>query len=95
MLDGNVVDMATIGVGLMPPLVRVLKKCLSKTNPYFVREQAVNDMLNGVMLVPFLMMAGSVFSSEIMTQLVSSAKITLAIGGVAGLFFVLGEFVKE
>ena len=51
-------------------------------------------MLNGVMLVPFLMMVGSVFSSDLLKELLSSAKITLAIGGLAGLIFVLGELCK-
>jgi hypothetical protein len=87
--------MVTILVGLIPPVFRILARLSKNINPFFIREQAIADMLNGVMLVPFLMMIGSVFSSRIMTERFSSAKITVAIGGIAGLFFVLGEFFKE
>jgi len=47
------------------------------------------------MLVPFVMMVGSVFSSDMLNGLLSSAKITVAIGGLAGLFFVIGELSKD
>jgi hypothetical protein len=94
-LDGNAVVMVTIIVGLIPPFIRSAKKFFNKERPCFVREQAIADMLNGVMLVPFMMMTGSVFSSGLMTELVTSAKITVAIGGIAGLFFVIGEFFKK
>ncbi len=33
-------------------------------------------MLNGVMLIPFSMMVGSIFSSQLMDQMMSSTKIT-------------------
>lgn len=52
-------------------------------------------MLNGVMLIPFSMMVGSIFSSQLMDQLMSSTKITVAIAGLAGLIFVIGEIFKE
>ena len=94
-IDGNVVDIATIIVGLMSSTLRPLKRLYLQSRPYFQREKAISDMLNGVMLVPFSMMVGSIFSSELMQNLISSAKITLAIAGLSGLFFVLGELFKE
>ena len=94
-LDGSAVDMATIAVGFIPPFLRFVYRLRSSKKPYFIREKAINDMLNGVMLVPFFLMVGSVFSSDIMKELIGSAKITVAIGGFAGLFFVLGELLKD
>ena len=93
-IDGNTVDMVTIAVGVVTALISPLSRYIGKQKPYFVRETATVDMLNGVMLVPFLMMVGSVFSSDLLKELLSSAKITLAIGGLAGLIFVLGELCK-
>ena len=94
-IDGSAVDMATILVGFVPPLFRLLGRVKTGKKPCFVREQAIIDMLNGVMLVPFVLMIGSVFSSRLMQELMSSAKITVAIGGLAGLFFVIGELFKD
>jgi len=94
-IDGNLVDIATISVGALSSSIRPIKRLLCGCQPCFHREKAINDMLNGVMLVPFTMMVGSIFSSDLMKELLSSAKITLAIAGLAGLFFVLGEIFKD
>jgi len=94
-LDGSAVDMATIIVGFFPPLVRLIGRIKTGRKPCFIREKAIIDMLNGVMLVPFVLMIGSVFFSQLMQELMSSAKITVAIGGLAGLFFVIGELFKD
>lgn len=94
-IDGNAVDIATIIVGIVSVGISPIKNLLTGKTPCFVREKAMNDMFNGVMLVPFCLMIGSVFSSELMKELLSSAKITLAIGGLAGLFFVVGEIFKD
>ncbi len=94
-LDGNLVDMATISVGAVASLLSPCRRWLNQKKPFFIRENAIADMLNGAMLVPFSMMKGSVFSSDLMWGLLSSAKITVAIGGLAGLFFVIGELFKD
>ena len=60
-----------------------------------MREQAILDLFIGAMLVSFIMMIGSVFLRQLMHELTSSARITLAIGGLAGLFFIGGEVFKE
>lgn len=94
-LDGNIVDMATIAVGAVSLLISPFQRWKTKNTPYFIREKAIVDMLNGVMLVPFTMMTLSVFSNDMMKELISSAKITVSIGGLAGLIFVLGELFKD
>ena len=94
-IDGNIVDIATIVVGGLSSAIRPLKRVYCKSKPYFSREKGINDMLNGVMLIPFSMMVGSIFSSQLMDQLMSSTKITVAIAGLAGLIFVIGEIFKE
>ena len=93
--DGNIVDMTTISVGVAASAVSPLKRFIGTRKPYFNRDKAISDILNGVTLVPFLMMVGSVFSSDILNGLMSSAKITVAIGGLAGLAFVIGEIFND
>lgn len=95
LLDGNIVDMATIAVGAIVAISSPLRRYKNKIRPCFKREIVIIDFLNGVMLVPFSMMAFSVFSSVFMDELLKTAKITLAIGGLSGLFFVLGEILKD
>ena len=94
-VDGNIVDIATIVVGGLSSAIRPIKRVYFNNKPYFSREKCINDMLNGVMLIPFSMMVGSIFSSQLMDQLMSSTKITVAIAGMAGLIFVIGEIFKE
>ncbi len=92
--DGNVVDMTTIAVGIFSSLISPCRRYFTGKKPSFIREKAIADMMNGVVLVTFLMMIGAVFSSEVMKELLSSAKLTVAIGGMAGLFFIVGELFK-
>lgn len=94
-VDGNIVDITTIVVGGLSSAIRPIKRVYFNNKPYFSREKGINDMLNGVMLIPFSMMVGSIFSSQLMDQLMSSTKITVAIAGMAGLIFVIGEIFKE
>ena len=95
LIDGNIVDITTIIVGGLSSALRPIKHFYIKRTHCFSREKAINDMLNGVMLIPFSMMVGSIFSSELMNQLMSSTKITVAIAGFAVLIFVIGEIFKE
>ena len=67
---------------------------MSRLKPYFTREYAILDLLNGVTIVPFVLMIGSVFSTKLTQELMTSAKITLGIAGGVGLIFVLGELLK-
>jgi len=93
-LDGSIADMSAIVVGVLSIFIKPVKRMRAKESRIFVREDAIVDVLNGVTIVPFLLMIGSVFSSYVMDELIKSAKITLAIGGVVGLIFVIGELTK-
>ena len=93
-LDGNVVDMASIATGLALAMVRPGRRWFKRSRPFFSRNKLVNDVLNGAMVVPFGLMLASVFSQYFMELLVSSAKITMALGGAVGLAFVVGELFR-
>lgn len=94
-LDGSLADMATMTVAAACAFATPIKRWKSKKAPAFVRERIIVDLLNGATVVPFVLMIGSVFSSEILKELMASAKITLALGGAVGLVFVLGELFRN
>lgn len=93
--DGNVVDMFAVAGGVIMPLLNAGKITWRKSAEHLTRDKFIIDMLNGVMIAPFAMMVLSVFSSEMMKLLTEASKLTIAIGGLAGLFFVFAELFKE
>jgi hypothetical protein len=95
LLDGNMVDMASLTVGCMTAAYRPLRRWRCGTTPWFVRSEVIVDILNGTALVPFILMVGSVFSSELMHQLIGSTRLTMGVGGALGAVFVLGEILNN
>lgn len=95
-IDGGIADMATIAVGVLVTFFRPTRRLVNGKRPLTTRQEAVTDFLNGATLVPFVLLIGAVFSSSLLKALVESSKPTLAVGGVVGLIFVIGElFAKD
>lgn len=92
-LDGSLIDAATLLVGIIAifvkPIVRAFRK--QPKAKWFVQRDCGVDFLNGCSLVPFVCMAISVVSSGFMQEFVKSSKISLGIGAVIGLLFVVPE----
>ena len=95
-VDGNAIDMATLGGGFICVLV-----CAAKRNRHnraaFDRSKVVVDFLNGASIVPFMVMMASTFYTQLLEEVLKS-KISLGIAGTVGFFFLLGEVfapVKE
>lgn len=89
-LDGSVADVVTIGVGVLAALCRPVVRRFRGIKRCFRQADIGRDFLNGVTIVPFCMLIGSVASSQLLRE-VMAAKISMAIAGVIGLIFVLGE----
>lgn len=94
-LDGNVVDMASIAMGLLLGAVRPYRRWRSNVMPFFKRDKLINDILNGTMVVPFGLMLLSPFSQGINDLLMQSAKVTVSLGGAVGLTFVVAELFRN
>ncbi len=94
--DGNAVDMFSIGFGALAILVKAAARKINGSDSCFNTRESINDLLNGASLVPFGLMIGSVFSSQLMQELMTSAKLSLGLGlaGGIGIFFILGELFK-
>ncbi len=92
--DGNAVDMFSIGFGALAILVKAAARKINGSDSCFNTRESINDLLNGASLVPFGLMIGSVFSSQLMQELMTSAKLSLGLAGGIGIFFILGELFK-
>jgi len=94
-LDGNMVDMAAATGGVVVPLIKSAKTYWCKSFTHLSKDKIIVDVFNGVMIAPFVMMILSVFSNDMMKMLMESSKLTIAIGGFAGLIFVSSELMKD
>lgn len=56
-------------------------------------QECTSALLNGASLFPFILMFIAAFSPKLL-ELAGAAKLSLALAGGVGLFFVLGEVLK-
>jgi hypothetical protein len=54
----------------------------------------VIDFLNGATLVPFLLLVGSVMSSELLQEALK-AKLSIGLAGAVGVLFIAGELLAS
>lgn len=81
-------DAWTVAVGLCCVSLRWFKQGMS-----IRKDECVVTFLNGATMVPFFVLAASVFSTT-MLNLAITAKGATALAGVVGIFFVLGETIS-
>ena len=80
---------------LLAGLIRPARRAGKRKAACFV-YQDMADFLNGTVLVPFLLLAGAVFSKFMLEETLRSDKMFLGIGGGVGLRFALkGYFNGE
>lgn len=91
-IDGNAIDMATLGCGFGAMLIRPLR-CMLRGDPAWNRQHVVTDFLNGSSLVPFVLIVGSTFWSWMLDEALKS-KVSLSLAGGVGLFFVMAEVLN-
>lgn len=92
--DGNPFEMATIVIAVFMALLRPAKRLFKKTGPCFIFNNIIVDFLNGVAVVPFLVLIGSTFSSGLLAETLKLNKLFLTIGGIIGLLFILKEIIN-
>lgn len=90
-IDGNWVDLASV----ITAALFVLAKHFALGRSKLVTKRAAYDFATGTSLFPMLMLALSVFSSELLQSLLESNKLTLSVAGFIALFSILeDEFEK-
>lgn len=82
------IDAWTVVVGLGCVILRWIMQGLS-----IRKDECVISFLNGATMVPFFVLAISVFSPS-MLNLALAAKGATALAGCVGIFFVLGETIS-
>lgn len=94
-IDGNPYDMATFVIALLSSLIRPARRASEHSNACFDYHHMLVDFLNGIVIVPFLLLIGAVFSNAILEEALRSNKLFLGVGGVIGLSFVLRDYFSD
>lgn len=81
-------DAWTVVIGLGFVILRWFKQGMS-----IRKDECAVTFLNGATMVPFFILAVSVFSPKMLT-IALGAKGSIALAGVVGIFFVLGETIS-
>lgn len=92
-IDGNAIDMATIGLGFIAVFIRPLRCFLRGKPADWSRQKAVLDALNGAALIPFLVMLASTFWTSLLPEVMKS-KVSLGLAGLVGTIFILAEVMS-
>lgn len=92
--DLTAVDAVTIavafGVALCAPIVRRARGI----RPAISGTQVTIDFLNGSVVFPFMLLIWSAFDGSVLGKL-GDARISVALAGSVGLFFIIGELAKS
>lgn len=89
--DGNVGDIATVGVAALAIFIRPIRRTRSG-GPCFNTRDCILDCLNGSTVVPFALLVGAAMSTTIAAEIVKTSKVSMAIAGLIGLIFLVREF---
>jgi len=90
-IDGGLIDALTLLVGLLMVVIKILIRRYKGQQPIASAQAATIDFLNGVVILPFLMISASVFSPNLIPQ----NTVSVALAGGVGLSLVLGELFRR
>ena len=90
-LDGRSIDALTIIVATLVVGIKALVQRHIYQEPWPSLRVAIVDFLNGSVIVPFVLMIGSVISPRLFQQLFLQNPVQIALAGLIGLIFVIGE----
>lgn len=93
-LDGSWIDIASIVLALLASAIRPVRHKIRHGQFVVTYRDGVTDVLSGASILPFLLMIGAVFSSDVLKQALNTNKLYMAIGGIIGLFAVVAELSK-
>jgi hypothetical protein len=88
-------EFLTVAAGVAGVFVRPARRRLKKWPNCFTRFDCTRDFMCAVMLVPFLMLVSAPWVPAVMNEVTKGAKLTMALSGVVGLFFILGELLNS
>ena len=87
LIDGNWVDLSSIGIAL----VYASAKCIKTKGQKLVSKTTALHFANSTSIFPLAMLATSVASSKILTALLSANKLILSVAGFCALLALLED----
>jgi hypothetical protein len=93
-LDGNWVDITSILITILVGFHRPLRRRIFRGKWHCLSQEIIGDLLSGSSIMPFLLMLGSVFSSQILKTALETNKLYMGIAGLIGLVVIAYEIMK-
>jgi hypothetical protein len=94
-IDGSVPHMAAVGVAIGATIIRPIRRKIAGHAFHFVMQEVLYDSLCALAIVPFVLIIGSVFSSELLKEALTYNSELMAVGGFWGLIAVLSDLFKR
>ncbi len=89
------VDAVALTVAVLMVLLKIFLRSVRGVAPIATTHQSVVDALNGVSIVPFLLMMGSVTSDEAFKLLVKTNPGFIGVAGLIGIVFIVSELINS
>jgi hypothetical protein len=94
-IDGSVPHMAAVGIAIGSTIIRPVRRKLAGHGFHFVMQEVLYDSLSALAIVPFVLIVGSVFSSELLKEALTYNSDLMAVSGFWGLIAVLTDLFKR
>jgi hypothetical protein len=86
----NTLDQVTFLVAVIVVALKMAVRARRKTD-WLVANKLGKDFLNGALIVPFGVMIGELFSSQLFHLMTETSPLAVALAGAIGLFFIFDE----
>ena len=81
-------------IAILATVLTSVARWLRAVNPIISRRRITNDLLNGSVIYPFVLLVVSVGNTNVFNYLKDS-RVSLALAGLVGIIFVIGELVAS
>ena len=86
-------ELFTVCAGIFGVFIRPIRRRLKRWPGCFTRFDCTRDFMCAVMIVPFFMLISAPWVPAVMDEVTKGAKLTMALSGVVGIFFIVGELL--
>lgn len=92
-IDGNWIDMGSLGVALIYALIKSLRRSKPGRGPMssLVSKATAMDVANGTSIFPLLLLGLTIASSKILELLLTANKSILSVAGICALLAILED----
>lgn len=94
-IDGNILDMGSAVVAVLCVFIKPFVRWRRNISPCWVRRDVTVDLLNGAIVLPFILLIVSVFSTKVLAVVQHGSGMAFVFAGGIGLLFVAGELMPS